>query len=244
MVLSLLLVSVIFATFNEERYIGRTLRSLRRVLRKCGIDGEIIVVDSSNKDRTLEVARFFADKVFRFKEKGVSKARNFGASKARGDVLVFMDADSIPQVCIFQDLLQAFKKPNVVAALSYVYTYDTKLTLNQKLFYLFDIAFIKSCRIAPFLLKFYNRGDFFAIRKEAFRKARGFNEKLDLMEITDLIVKVLGIGKIVVLNKLVYESSRRLKKWGFLKSHLYWWKNYLSYYFVKKPFDKIYPTIR
>lgn len=213
-------------------------------MRKCGTDGEIIVMDSSNKDRTLEVASCFADRVFRFTRKGVSKARNFGAFKAHGDILVFMDADSIPQVCIFQDLLQAFKKPNVVAALSYVYTYDIKPTLSQKLFYLFDIAFIKSCRIAPFLLKFYNRGDFFAIRKEVFLKTGGFNEKLDLMEITDLIVRVLGMGKIVVLNKPIYESSRRLKKWGFLKSHLYWWKNYLSYYLIKKPFDKIYPTIR
>jgi glycosyltransferase involved in cell wall biosynthesis len=104
-------ISIIFATLNEEGYIGRTLRSLKRIMHKCGIDAEIIVVDSSDNDRTFKAARRFADKVFRFKQRGISKARNFGASKARGDILVFMDADSIPQTCIFQDLVNVFKNP-------------------------------------------------------------------------------------------------------------------------------------
>jgi len=237
-------VSVIFTTLNEERYIGRTLRSLNRILHLCGINAEIIVVDSSDNNLTLQIASRFADRVFRFGERGVSKARNFGASKARGDILVFMDADSIPQACIFQDLLEAFKEQNVVAAVTCVHTYDEKPTLTQRIFYMFDIAFIKSCRIAPFLLKFYNRGDFFAVRKSMFLKAGGFDPKLNIMEITDLITKILSMGKVVVLNKPVYESSRRLKSWGFLKSSIYWWKNYLSYHLFKKPFEKIYPIVR
>lgn len=229
---------------NEEKYIGRTLRSLKSILRLCRINAEIIVVDSSDNNLTLQVANRLAHKVFRLSERGVSKARNYGASKARGDILVFMDADSIPQACIFQDLLEAFKKRDVVAALTYVHTYDKKPTITQKIFYVFDITFIKTCKVLPFLLKFYNRGDFFAIRKSVFVKAGGFEEKLNIMEITDLITRIRSMGKVAVLNKPVYESSRRLKSWGFLKSHIYWWKNYLSYYLFKKPFGKTYPAIR
>jgi len=237
-------VSVIFTTLNEEKYIAGTLLSLRKVLRTCRVDAEILVVDSSENNLTVQLASRFADRVFRFSERGLSKARNFGAAKARGDILVFMDADSIPSACIFQNLLEAFKDQNVVAAITYVYTYDKKPTLTQKIFYIFDIAFIKGCAIAPFLLKFYNRGDFIAVRKNVFLKAGGFDPKLNIMEITDLIMRILGMGKVVVLNKPVYESSRRLKSWGFLKSHIYWWKNYLSYYLLKKPSEKTYPVIR
>jgi hypothetical protein len=155
-----------------------------------------------------------------------------------------MDSDSIPQNCIFQDVARTFANPRVVAAVPYVYPYNRKLAVDQKLFYVFDVAFIRSCRIIPSLLKFYDRGDFFAVRKNSLMKIGGFNARLNIMEITDLIVRILTIGKIAVLNKPVYESSRRLKKWGFLKSHLYWWIRYIYYYLIKKPLDKIYPVIR
>ncbi|MEM2336300.1 MAG: glycosyltransferase [Candidatus Bathyarchaeia archaeon] len=237
-------ISIIFATLNEEEYIGRTLRTLKKVLNLCEVNAEIIVVDSSDNDLTFRIARGFTDKVFRFDEKGLAKARNYGASKARGDIIVYMDADSVPQGCIFRELLETFKEDDVVAAVSYVQTYDKKPNLAQKIFYAIDITFIKACRKIPFLLKFYNRGDFFAVKKDVLNKVGGFDEKLSVMEITDFIVRVQRIGKVAVLNKPVYESSRRLKSWGFLKSHTYWWKNYLSYYLLKKPLEKIYPIIR
>ncbi|MEM2465919.1 MAG: glycosyltransferase [Candidatus Bathyarchaeia archaeon] len=238
------LISIIFATLNEEKYIGRTLSILKKVLDSCGVSAEIIVVDSSDNDLTSQIASCFTDKVFRFSEKGLAKARNYGASKAHGDILVYMDADSIPQVCIFKDLLEALKEKGVVAAVTYVQTYDKKLTLAQKIFYAIDITFIKACKTIPFLLKFYNRGDFLAVKRDVFDKAGRFDEKLSLMEITNFIVRVQRIGKVAVLNKPVYESSRRLKSWGSLKSHLYWWKNYASYYLLKKPLKKVYPIIR
>ena len=84
--------SIIIATKNELNYIGRTLAILKRVLR--GFKAEILVVDSSI-DGTYEVAKKLADKTYRFKEEGLSKARNYGAKKARGNILVFMDADTI-----------------------------------------------------------------------------------------------------------------------------------------------------
>jgi glycosyltransferase involved in cell wall biosynthesis len=236
-------VSVVLATMNEEHVIGRTLASLRKVLQCCGIKAEIVVVDSST-DHTYEIAENYSDRVYKFSEKGVSKARNYGALRASGEILVFMDADSIPQNCIFQDLARAFEKKGVAAALPYVLSYEKNLTPIESLFYVLDTAFIKACRFVPSLLKFYNRGDFFAVRRETFLRFGGFNERLDLLEITDLLMKILRVGKIVILGKPVYESSRRLRNWGFLHSHFYWWRNYVFYHLVKKPLDKIYPSVR
>jgi len=237
-------VSVIFATRDKARYIGRTLRLVRKVAEKCGLKVELIVVDSSDDDHTLSVASKFADKAFRFRQRGVSKARNFGASRAEGDILVFMDADSIPETCIFKSLAKIFQNSEVCAAVSYVYSYDSNLTLSQKIFYVFDVAFVRSCKLVPFLLKFYNRSDFLAVRRDAFFKAGAFNEQMNVMEINDLLLRIQRMGKVAIIDKPVYESSRRLKKWGFLKSHLYWWINYLTYYMLGRMASKSYPAIR
>jgi len=89
-------ISVIIPSYNEEKYIAFGLDSLfvqtRRPL-------EIIVVDDST-DSTWEILRSYkpldrniAFRVFRTAHKGPAPARNLGAKKAKGDILVFVDAD-------------------------------------------------------------------------------------------------------------------------------------------------------
>ncbi|MDH5441952.1 MAG: glycosyltransferase, partial [Candidatus Bathyarchaeota archaeon] len=81
--------SVIIPTYMEGRYIKRTLSSL------AGIDNplEIIVVDGGSQDGTIEIAKRFTDKVYQINERGISRAKNYGAEKASGNILVFLDAD-------------------------------------------------------------------------------------------------------------------------------------------------------
>ena len=81
--------SVIVPVYNEERYLEATLRAASHP------DAELIVVCNGCTDGSVAVARRFADKVFVLDEAHVSKARNFGASKASADKLVFLDADIV-----------------------------------------------------------------------------------------------------------------------------------------------------
>lgn len=235
--------SIILVTLNEEKIIGQTLEWLTSNLRKCKIRSEIVVVDSG-EDKTFEIAKSFTNKVYKFNERGVSKARNYAVSKASGNILVFMDADSIPTLEALEALVKAFQNEKTIAVITPVLSYRKNLSFTEKLFYITDNAFIKSCDKIGFFLKFYNRGDFFAIRKDAFLKTGGFDESLNIMEITELLARLSKLGKIKVLRTPVYDSGRRLKKWGILKSHRVWWKNYLSYYLVKHPHDKTYEIIR
>jgi len=232
--------SIIIATKNELNYIGRTLAILKRVLR--GFKAEILVVDSSI-DGTYEVAKKLADKAYRFKEEGLSKARNYGAKKARGDILVFMDADTIVSKKLFEEALEAFKDPGVLAAVCYALPYS-EANFIQKTFYLLDSTYIKLCRKFPFLLRLYNRGDFFAVRRKAFFKVGGFDENFHMMEITDFINRLMEHGKIVVLKSPAYESARRLKKWGPIKNFLFWQPHYLSYFMLSRPLKIEYENVR
>ncbi|NMC36071.1 glycosyltransferase family 2 protein [Candidatus Beckwithbacteria bacterium] len=87
------LVSVIIATYNEDQYLKKCLESLA-CQKKARF--EIIVVDdgSFKKAKNLELkSKNGTFRFFRIKHSGTAVARNFGAKKAKGDILVFVDGD-------------------------------------------------------------------------------------------------------------------------------------------------------
>lgn len=102
---SLPLVSVIIPAFNEEKNIEFCLKSLRNQTYKMPI--EVIVVDDGSTDQTSQVARQFTRNVFSCKHLGPGAAKNFGAKMAKGDVLVFLDAD----MYIDKDYINCIIKP-------------------------------------------------------------------------------------------------------------------------------------
>lgn len=85
------LVSVIVTTKNEEGHIDACLKSISHQSYK---NLEIIVVDNSSIDKTKEISKKYASIVLnRGPERSVQ--RNFGAKKANGDYILFIDADMI-----------------------------------------------------------------------------------------------------------------------------------------------------
>lgn len=90
--------SIIIPALNEERNIGRCLDGLIR-LDFPKSDYEVLLVDNGSTDRTLEIAQSFASKMrLRVWQKlglRISEMRNWGASKARGTSLAFIDADCV-----------------------------------------------------------------------------------------------------------------------------------------------------
>jgi glycosyltransferase involved in cell wall biosynthesis len=240
---------MVIPTYQEEEYIKETLVHLARAKSAAtskGIESEILVVDSGH-DKTFKFARRTTDKVFKFRERGVSKARNFGASKASGDILLFIDADVIVPVNLLEEVARTFEDKAVVAAISRVLPRTLRshsLSVSKRLFYLLDDIFVKNCVKHKLFLRFYNRGDVLAVYRDSFFKTGGFNEKLTIMEITELILKLSEVGRIALLNTTVYESVRRLKQWGLLKSYLVWWRNYASYQLVRRPIDEHYEVVR
>ena len=239
--------SVIIATKNEQKYIANTLNHLKASVQEAerhGIVAEVLVVDSSNEN-TAVIAERFTKNVHRLSVQGVSKARNYGAAKSKGRILIFMDADTIVQKNTLTEVFRVFKKESAVSTIACVSpTWHSDLTMSTKIFYIIDWLFIKACGLIPFLIWFYNRGDILAVRRDTFNRVKGFNETLCMMEITDLLGHVSKIGKIKVLSSPVFESSRRIKKWGLLKSYRIWWSNYFAFYLLKRLHESTYEAIR
>ncbi|MDR0493890.1 MAG: glycosyltransferase [Nitrososphaerota archaeon] len=239
--------TVIVATKNEKEYIANTLSHLQisiKEAKKQGIQTELIIVDSSTED-TATIASQFTPKVHRLPIQGISKARNYGAAQASGQILIFMDADTLLQKNTLIDVFSMFKNKKAVSTISFVMpTVQSKLPVSTKLFYVLDCAFIRACAFLPFLIGFYNRGDIIAIKRDTFEEIKGFNEALCMMEITELLINASKLGKIKVLSSPVFESSRRLKQWGVLKSYRVWWQNYVYFYVFKRLHDSSYESVR
>src|SRR3990172_3737337 len=88
------MISIIIPTYNEENYIEKCLKSLsNQTLPRNKY--EIIIVDGGSKDRTIDIARKYVDKVIRQKSKGVGGARNDGVNAAKYGVIATTDADFI-----------------------------------------------------------------------------------------------------------------------------------------------------
>jgi glycosyltransferase involved in cell wall biosynthesis len=83
--------SVVLITHNEELNLGRTLESVRPLVREG--QGEIILVDSGSTDRTVDIAKSFGAKVFIEPWKGYAGQKNSAIDKATGDWILSLDAD-------------------------------------------------------------------------------------------------------------------------------------------------------
>jgi glycosyltransferase involved in cell wall biosynthesis len=99
--------SIIVPAFNEERLLAASLTAIRTaaaVFAERGWACELIVCDNNSTDRTGEIARAAGARVVFEPVNQIARARNTGAGAARGDWLLFIDADSHPDPALFAEV--------------------------------------------------------------------------------------------------------------------------------------------
>ena len=105
------LVSVVIASYNSEKTISKTLRSLEKQTMQDSF--EVIVVDSSTDGTTETIKKYFPNvRVFRFTERKLpGDARNFGISRAKGNIIALLDADCEAVSDWIEKIIEAHKSP-------------------------------------------------------------------------------------------------------------------------------------
>src|SRR3989344_8888766 len=110
------LISVIIPAFNEEKNIGECLKSLKNQSYK---PIEIIVVDDGSSDSTRNIVKDFPDiKLLTQSHKGPGQAKNLGAGKAKGGILVFADEDMTFDKNFIKDLVKTIAEGKTIGTFS------------------------------------------------------------------------------------------------------------------------------
>jgi len=223
------LISVCITTKNEEDYIGLCLRS---VLNQT-YDGnkEIIVLDSSSYDKTVEIASKYADKVV-VKDSTIPQGRNLAVKQAEGEILCFLDADIVLSECWFDTLLPYIYSPQNVAVCGDLSPLEKNL--KSHVFHCYQhIAFTVLQAIKKPI--YSQMATAVLIKRNVFEKVGGFREDLTFAEDFDLSLKLSRYGKLkYVKDAKGFVSMRRLEKCGYLKM-LYIWGGSLPLIFGKIP---------
>ncbi len=204
-------ISIIIPTLNEEKYLERLLKSIEK---QDFEDYEIIVSDSKSNDNTTEIAENYGAKVITGERKGPGHARNLGAKKAKGEYLLFIDADVIlPDKKTFSKIIKILCNKKFVGGTAKTKgygefkIYNFLMTFSYKFFEILTRIGIPSMS-----------GFFIFTRKKLFKELNGFDEELPISEDFDFSKKLKEFGKLKVLDSKVLVSSRRLKERGVFKA--------------------------
>jgi glycosyltransferase involved in cell wall biosynthesis len=97
------MISFVVPAYNEERLLPATLQAIHTAARATGERYEIVVADDASTDRTAAVAASNGARVVAVAHRQIAATRNAGGRSARGDWLIFVDADTM----IFEPVLRA-----------------------------------------------------------------------------------------------------------------------------------------
>src|SRR5258706_12901411 len=103
------MISFIVPAHNEEAWVGRCVSAIRNGVESLGEPHEIIVVDDGSSDDTAAIARQQGAQVVRVEHRQIAATRNAGARQARGDILFFVDADTLTNAPAIQSALRAIR---------------------------------------------------------------------------------------------------------------------------------------
>ena len=220
-------ISIVIPTFKEIDYINQTLNRIERLNGNI----EVILVETvSEETEALEnvVEKHKGVQLYKIKERGIAKAKNYGARKAHGHILLFLDADVFVTKDVVKQVSRVFKDLSVVGATCNNYPVEPKF--SELLFFKFYNALIRLVLSLPPTKLKHSRGEFIAVRKAHFEDVGGFNERLVCMEDAYLARRLSMLGRFVFIKDLVvYESLRRIRKLGLFRTFMLWFKNWLFY---------------
>ena len=242
--------SIIIPAYNEQNYIAKCLKSVRSLKIPHRELLEVIVVNNASTDKTEEVAQavFPEAKIIKEPKKGLTRAYNRGALEAKGEILIFVDADMIlPPDHLEKLSREFFKDPKIVALSGPCFYWDGGKFYEAVLFftYLFlampaEIILNRWLNIGASIITGNS-----AVKKEAFDRVGGFNENIFYGLETEFGTRIRKLGKVRFKHRLVAESSaRRFKKEGLFPIIGRYIMDIIWMRLFKKSFPRDYTDIR
>jgi rSAM/selenodomain-associated transferase 2 len=193
-------VSVLIPTFNEAALIESVLKRVGDAFHGC----EVIVVDGGSSDGTQAVAHAHATVLESFATRGASL--NHAARIARGDVLLFLHADTMLPPDANAEIARVLSDPSVVGG-AFRFSFDDASTSARV------IAAWVNVRSTLFNVFLGDQALF--VRKSVFLRAGGFRD-WNLMEDLEILHRLRRFGSLRMTRSAIMTSARRHLRDGWL----------------------------
>jgi len=213
------LVSVIIPTFNSDKTLETCLKS---ILSQNHKEIEIILVDAFSQDKTRQIAEKYSAKIFCLATER-SPARNFGAKKANGKFLMFVDSDMELSSNTIEECVKLCNQKNVAAVII------PEESVGEN--------FLAKCKKLEKIMRLresYGEAPRF-VKKEIFESIGGYNENLVVGEDFELTKRLHNFGFLIGRCKATikhHEGNVSIKK---LVMKLYYYGKTLPTYMKNEP---------
>ena len=201
------MISIVIPTWNEEKCLPKLLGSIKKQSYK---NYEVIVADANSRDKTRQIAKKYGCRVVKGGMPAVG--RNNGAKAAKGDILLFLDAD----VQLDKDFLKKALNEINKRKLDVAGAYTQPLTNN-----FIDEVYLKIFNFILFVTQFFYPnayGGSIFCKKWLHEKVKGFDETIKLGEDLDYVQRCGKQGRFRFIKCIkVYFSMRRFEDEGRLK---------------------------
>ncbi len=205
-------ISVVVPAFNEEKILGRSLAAIREaaaVFTARGWDWELVVCDNNSTDQTPEIARAAGAEVVFEPINQISRARNAGGFAAKGEWLIFVDADSFPTPALFSRVADLIASGTCAGGGCLVQLDERKAEAE---------FFVMLWNTVSRIMK-WAAGSFIFCEARLFREINGFSDQLFASEEIDFSKRLRAAArkssrKLVIIHDVRLLTSAR-------KLHLY-----------------------
>ncbi|MBI4451896.1 glycosyltransferase [Candidatus Woesearchaeota archaeon] len=201
------MISIILPALNEERYLPALLEDIKKQSFK---DYEVLVADANSKDRTRQIAKTYGCRIVKGGMPAVG--RNNGAKAAKGNILLFLDADVHIGNDFLKNATEEFAKRKLDVA-GFRLRASGNNIIDRLFFTVFNFWTLSTQFFYP-----NAAGAGIMCKRELHKKVNGFDETIKLSEDMDFAKRCGKIGKFRILRKPeLYVAMRRFERDGRFK---------------------------
>ena len=199
------MISFVVPAYNEAQLIAATLDAIHSAARDVAQPYEIIVADDASTDDTAAIAQAHGARVVPCEHRQIARVRNTGALASTGDVLIFVDADTIISAELVRASLAAIER-GAVGGGATLQIEGRVPPWSVPLIFVVD----RSMRLFR-----WAAGCFVFCTRTAFDAAGGFDERYYATEEIAFSRALKRLGQVVILRERVLTSGRKLRTHSF-----------------------------
>jgi glycosyltransferase involved in cell wall biosynthesis len=194
-------ISFVVPAYNEERLLERTLAAIHAAARELARPYELIVVDDASTDQTVSIAGAAGARLVRGEWRQIARVRNAGARASTGDILIFVDADTVVSAAVVRATVSAVESGAVGGGAAV-------LPDGQLAWWVRPVFRLSNFWARRFRLAY---GCYVFCTRRAFDATGGFDETLFATEEIAFSRVLRRVGRVTIVRESVLTSGRKLR---------------------------------